>query len=54
MSTQTSVKRHGGYRVWGPPLLLISPTILVLGVFVYGLIGAEAPWASDDTISSLA
>lgn len=30
---------HKGIRNWGPPLLLISPTIIVLGVFVYGLIG---------------
>ncbi|MBH0054925.1 sugar ABC transporter permease [Salinibacterium sp. SWN139] len=30
-----------GYKNWGPPLLLISPTIIVLGIFVYGLIGAN-------------
>ena len=30
-----------GYKNWGPPLLLIAPTIVVLGIFVYGLIGAN-------------
>ncbi|GAA1226297.1 sugar ABC transporter permease [Rhodoglobus aureus] len=30
-----------GYRNWGPPLLLIAPTIIVIGIFVYGLIGAN-------------
>ncbi|WP_298037615.1 carbohydrate ABC transporter permease [uncultured Microbacterium sp.] len=30
---------HKGIRNWGPPLLLISPTVIVLGIFVYGLIG---------------
>ena len=28
-------------RTWGPPLLLISPTLILLGVFVYGLIAVE-------------
>jgi glucose/mannose transport system permease protein len=32
---------HRGPRVWGPPLLLISPTIVLVGIFVYGLIGAN-------------
>lgn len=32
---------HKGIRSWGPPLLLISPTIIILGIFVYGLIGAN-------------
>ena len=30
-----------GIRNWGPPLLLISPTIVLVGVFVYGLIAAN-------------
>ena len=30
-----------GIRNWGPPLLLISPTIILLGIFVYGLIGVN-------------
>ena len=30
-----------GLRNWGPPLLLISPSALLVGVFVYGLIGAN-------------
>lgn len=28
-----------GIRNWGPGLLLVSPTILLIGIFVYGLIG---------------
>ena len=24
-----------GIRNWGPPLLLISPTVVLLGIFVY-------------------
>jgi glucose/mannose transport system permease protein len=28
-----------GIRNWGPPLLLISPTIVLLGIFVYVMIG---------------
>ena len=30
-----------GIRNWGPPLLLVSPTIIILGIFVYGLIAAN-------------
>lgn len=26
---------------WGPPLLLIAPTVVLVGVFVYGLIGVN-------------
>jgi glucose/mannose transport system permease protein len=35
-------RRRGSWRrirQWGPGLLLLSPSIVVLGVFVYGLIG---------------
>ncbi|SDC35171.1 glucose/mannose transport system permease protein [Sanguibacter gelidistatuariae] len=28
-------------RHWGPPVLLISPTLLLLGVFVYGLLAVN-------------
>ncbi|MBT8225363.1 MAG: sugar ABC transporter permease [Dactylosporangium sp.] len=31
--------RWGRYRQWGPGLLLISPSLLLLGVFVYGFLG---------------
>ncbi|GAA3598706.1 sugar ABC transporter permease [Klugiella xanthotipulae] len=30
-----------GIKNWGPPLLLIAPTIIILGIFVYGLIAAN-------------
>jgi len=39
---------HKGIRNWGPPLLLISPTIIILGIFVYGLIGANVSVAMSD------
>jgi glucose/mannose transport system permease protein len=48
MSTQTPAKPRQGYRTWGPPLLLITPTIVVLGVFVYGLIGANLNTSFQD------
>lgn len=32
-------------RQWGPPLLLISPSLVLIGVFVYGLIAVNA-WTS--------
>lgn len=35
-------------RGWGPPLLLISPTIVLLGIFVYGLIGANLNTSLQD------
>ncbi|MCW3158224.1 carbohydrate ABC transporter permease [Micropruina sonneratiae] len=28
-------------RNWGPPLLLVSPSIILVGIFVYGLIGVN-------------
>ncbi|GAA3922079.1 carbohydrate ABC transporter permease [Microbacterium invictum] len=39
---------HKGIRNWGPPLLLISPTIIILGIFVYGLIGANVSVAMSN------
>lgn len=37
-------------RGWGPPLLLISPTLVLLGVFVYGLIGVNVNTSLTDNI----
>jgi glucose/mannose transport system permease protein len=37
-----------GFRNWGPPLLLVSPTIIILGIFVYGLIGANISVSMSD------
>ncbi len=37
-----------GIRNWGPPLLLVSPTIIILGIFVYGLIGANISVSMSD------
>jgi glucose/mannose transport system permease protein len=30
-----------GWRAWGPPVLLILPSLILIGVFVYGLIGVN-------------
>jgi glucose/mannose transport system permease protein len=37
-----------GIRNWGPPLLLVSPTIIILGIFVYGLIAANISVSMSD------
>ncbi|HZD72080.1 MAG TPA: sugar ABC transporter permease [Actinomycetes bacterium] len=42
----------GRVRTWGPGLLLVSPSIVAVGVFVYGLIGwnikvAMSSWHSE-------
>lgn len=33
---------------WGPPVLLISPTLILLGVFVYGLLAVNANTSMTD------
>lgn len=35
---------------WGPPVLLMAPTIVLLGVFVYGLIGAGVNTSLTDNV----
>ena len=35
-------------KQWGPPVLLITPTLILLGVFVYGLIAANTKTAMMD------
>lgn len=42
----------GGIKYWGPGLLLISPSLILVGVFVYGLIGANFYTAMQDTHSA--
>ena len=37
-----------GFRNWGPGLLLLSPTIVLIGVFVYGLIGKNVQISLTD------
>jgi glucose/mannose transport system permease protein len=39
-------------RQWGPPLLLISPTLILLGVFVYGLLAVNANTSFQDIHNS--
>ena len=31
----------GGFKQWGPGILLISPSLILVGIFVYGLIGTN-------------
>lgn len=42
-----------GIRNWGPPVLLISPTIIIIAIFVYGLIGANISVSLSDRHSLL-
>ena len=35
-------------RRWGPPVLLISPSLAVVGVFVYGLLAVNAKTSATD------
>lgn len=35
---------------WGPALLLIAPTVILLGVFVYGLIGVNLTTSMTDNV----
>lgn len=37
-----------GIKNWGPPVLLVSPTIVVIGIFVYGLIAANISVSLSD------
>ena len=39
-------------RHWGPPLLLISPTLLLLGLFVYGLIAVNVNTSMTDATNA--
>ena len=36
------------YRTWGPPVLLLTPSLILIGVFVYGLIGANFLTSTTD------
>jgi len=36
-------------RRWGPPLLMISPSLILLAVFVYGLLAVNAHTSMTDT-----
>ena len=36
-------------RRWGPPLLLISPSLILIGVFVYGLIAVNVWTSASDS-----
>ena len=40
--------RHG-WRQWGPGVLLISPSLLLVGLFVYGMIGVNVRTSMMDT-----
>jgi glucose/mannose transport system permease protein len=44
---------HGRLRHWGPGLLLLSPSLVLLGVFVYGLIGWTTKLSVSDQHTAL-
>ncbi|MFP5347835.1 MAG: carbohydrate ABC transporter permease [Actinomycetes bacterium] len=44
---------HRGVRSWGPPLLLIAPSVVLLAVFVYGLIAVNVNTSLQDRHSVL-
>lgn len=39
MTTRNAARRRAKVRRWAPGLLLLSPSLVLLGIFVYGLIG---------------
>jgi len=43
-----SVRQRSRVSQWGPPLLLISPSLILVGVFVYGLIGVNVATSLTD------
>ena len=43
-----SVRQRSRVSHWGPPLLLISPSLILVGVFVYGLIGVNVATSLTD------
>jgi glucose/mannose transport system permease protein len=47
-----SVRHRKGLTHWGPPLLLISPSLILMGVFVYGLIGVNVATSLTDEHTS--
>ncbi|SDM99538.1 carbohydrate ABC transporter permease [Actinomyces ruminicola] len=51
MSTKTKPRprRRKNWRKWGPGLLLISPSLILVGVFVYGMIGVNINTSLLDT-----
>lgn len=43
------VRSSNGFRQWGPGLLLISPSLILIGIFVYGLIGSNIATSLSNT-----
>jgi glucose/mannose transport system permease protein len=44
---------HGGVRHWGPGLILLSPSLILLAVFVYGLIAWTMKLSANDQHNAL-
>ena len=40
------------FRRWGPALLLVTPTLLLIGVFVYGFAAWNAKVSKDSPAGS--
>ena len=48
MATKQQTRRRIQWRKIGPPILLISPSVILVGVFVYGLIAANTVTSMRD------
>lgn len=48
MATKSQTRRRIQWRKIGPPILLISPSVILVGVFVYGLIAANTVTSMRD------
>ncbi|SPT53423.1 Inner membrane ABC transporter permease protein ycjO [Actinomyces bovis] len=48
-STPVARRKKSGWRTWGPGLLLISPSLILVGIFVYGMIAVNVSTSLQDT-----
>lgn len=47
-ATRARRRKTTDLRTWGPGLLLVSPSLVLIGIFVYGLIGRNFSLAMSD------
>ena len=48
MATKQKTRRRIQWRKIGPPILLISPSVILVGIFIYGLIAANTVTSMRD------
>ena len=48
MATKSQTRRRIQWRKIGPPILLISPSVILVGIFIYGLIAANTVTSMRD------